>query len=514
MKIAKIEDLHCDAGWRTFSFLKITTDDGLVGWSEYTEADGSRGLTAVIHGLAEAADRHRPATGPGHRFAAVCASRSRRPTASTSAPSPRSRTPCSTSRARPSASRSTNCSAARCAGASRSTGRIAAPTACATHELVGVPPLHTYDDIAALGAEVKRRGFKALKTNILPFDGEKLVSFGPGFGRTPGWPELNVDRTTLQSRARHAWRRSAQGAGPEMGLHLDVNYHFKTEGYLQVAKAVEPFDLTWLEIDTWDPQSLALIRREAPCPIASLESVHGRRAFRPFFDAYATDVAIIDVIWNGFLESIKIAAMAEAYEVNVAPHNYYGHLCSAISAHFCAVVPNFRVMEIDIDSVSWRDELFINAPVDRERRPHRPRPSRLGRRRQRSGGAGAPAKRNDDDDNATYDILGIGNAIVDVVARADDTFLSRHDMHKGAMILIDAAAADALYAAMPPGQESSGGSAANTCAVAAGAGLPGRLYRQGRRRPAGRACSATTSTPSGCTSPPRRCPAAPPPPAA
>ena len=75
------------------------------------------------------------------------------------------------------------------------------------------------------------------------------------------------------------------------------------------------------------------------------------------------DVAIIDVIWNGFLESIKIAAMAEAYEVNVAPHNYYGHLCSAVSAHFCAVVPNFRVMEIDIDSVSWRDELFINAPV-------------------------------------------------------------------------------------------------------------------------------------------------------
>jgi sugar/nucleoside kinase (ribokinase family) len=68
------------------------------------------------------------------------------------------------------------------------------------------------------------------------------------------------------------------------------------------------------------------------------------------------------------------------------------------------------------------------------------------------------------------DILGIGNAIVDVVARADDAFLSRHDMHKGAMILVDAAQAQALYAAMPPGQESSGGSAANTCAVAAGLG--------------------------------------------
>ena len=68
------------------------------------------------------------------------------------------------------------------------------------------------------------------------------------------------------------------------------------------------------------------------------------------------------------------------------------------------------------------------------------------------------------------DIIGIGNAIVDVVARADDAFLSRHDMHKGAMILVDAARAEAIYAAMPPGQESSGGSVANTCAVAAGLG--------------------------------------------
>ncbi len=71
MKIARIEDLHCDAGWRTFSFLKVTTDDGLVGWSEYTEADGSRGLTGVIHGLAEAADRHGPAPGAADRLDAV-----------------------------------------------------------------------------------------------------------------------------------------------------------------------------------------------------------------------------------------------------------------------------------------------------------------------------------------------------------------------------------------------------------------------------------------------------------
>ncbi len=69
-----------------------------------------------------------------------------------------------------------------------------------------------------------------------------------------------------------------------------------------------------------------------------------------------------------------------------------------------------------------------------------------------------------------FDILGIGNAIVDVVAATDDQFLSKHDMRKGSMTLIDAGAAEALYAAMPPGRESSGGSAANTCAAAAALG--------------------------------------------
>ncbi len=66
-----------------------------------------------------------------------------------------------------------------------------------------------------------------------------------------------------------------------------------------------------------------------------------------------------------------------------------------------------------------------------------------------------------------FDILGIGNAIVDVVAAVEEGFITHHDLHKGAMSLIEADDADRLYAAMPPGLESSGGSVANSCAVAA-----------------------------------------------
>ena len=61
-----------------------------------------------------------------------------------------------------------------------------------------------------------------------------------------------------------------------------------------------------------------------------------------------------------------------------------------------------------------------------------------------------------------YDVLGIGNAIVDVIARAEDDFLVKQGMQKGGMALIDEARAQAIYAAMGPAVESSGGSAANT----------------------------------------------------
>jgi adenosine kinase len=61
-----------------------------------------------------------------------------------------------------------------------------------------------------------------------------------------------------------------------------------------------------------------------------------------------------------------------------------------------------------------------------------------------------------------YDVLGLGNAIVDVLARAEDDFLARHGMQKGGMMLIDEARAETVYDAMGPAVEASGGSAANT----------------------------------------------------
>jgi L-alanine-DL-glutamate epimerase-like enolase superfamily enzyme len=361
MKIERIETLRADAGWRMFSYLKITTADGITGWSEFNESFGSAGLADVIEKLAPLLIGRDP-----RRFEQI--------TAHLHVLTRQSR-----------GGINQQAIAAIENALLDITGKAYGVPVCAlfggpvreripvywshfgtyrvrSAALMGVPPLHSYDDLARHAEEVKARGFKALKTNILLSDGKTLSSFTPGFGRTTGWPELNWDNNLRDTAARQlAAIRDA--IGPEMGLMLDINFHFKTEGFRRIAEAVAPARLTWLEVDTHDAPSLAIIRRDAPCPVASCETLHGRREFKPYFENYAQDVAIVDVIWNGLAESLKIASMADVYETNVAPHNFYGHLCSAISAHFSAVVPNFRIMEIDIDSAPWRDEFYDTVPV-------------------------------------------------------------------------------------------------------------------------------------------------------
>jgi galactonate dehydratase len=365
VKITKLETLHCDAGWRVNSFLKVTTDEGIVGWSEFMEGYGAQGLTGVIEKLGERIVGQDPRPVEKHSAYLYAATRQAAGGLNAQAIAAienalidikakalgvpvyemlggpiRDRLPvywshCGTYRA-------------------RYADRI--------KEWAGVEPIRSLDDIVRLGAEVKAKGFKGLKTNLIRFDGGKVSMYGPGTGNQPGFPELNVDQHIVAAAVDQlsAFR---EGAGKGVGLHLDTNFNYKIDGYIKLARALEPLDLVWLEIDLYDPPGLARIRNSSRTPISSCESLYGRRQFRPFFEQQAVDFAIIDVAWNGILESVKIAAMADAYEVNVAPHNFNGHLGSLISAHFCAAVPNFKVMEIDIDDVKWKDDIVTVPPV-------------------------------------------------------------------------------------------------------------------------------------------------------
>src|SRR4051812_50117832 len=86
-----------------------------------------------------------------------------------------------------------------------------------------------------------------------------------------------------------------------------------------------------------------------------------------------------------------------------------------------------------------------------------------------------------------YDVLGIGNAIVDVIARAEDDFLVKQKMNKGGMALIDEPRAESIYDAMGPAVEASGGRAAHTIGGGDGLGARTAFFGRGKEDAPGRA---------------------------
>ncbi|MCC6472265.1 MAG: mandelate racemase/muconate lactonizing enzyme family protein [Burkholderiales bacterium] len=361
MKIAKIEDFHSWGGWENFSFLKLSTDEGTSGWAEFNEARGRKGLTGLIHSLGESLigedprnvaridaalyAQTRSTTGglQSHAMAALlnaCLDIKGKalgvPVYELLGGAIRTRLPVYWS----------HCGLFRARYASLFDGKV-----------IPSPAVRSLEDLRALGAEVRERGFKALKTNLLVFGRDAVHAHGPGFGRGAGHPALNIDEEITEAFVAQLAALRA-GAGPTVRLMADLNFNFKPEGLRRLARAAEPFNLLWLEMDLYEPQALARVRASSATPIASLEAVFGRRGLKPYLASHAVDVAIVDVQWNGMPEAMRMAAMADAWEVNVASHTSSGPLSTLASAHFCAAIPNFRIMEIDVDEVPWRGQLL------------------------------------------------------------------------------------------------------------------------------------------------------------
>ena len=365
MKIKEVESLHCDAGWRNFSFLKISTTDGIVGYSEYNESYGSAGVSAVIERLKPYV-LGAPALSHETLFATLYA----------------------VTRQAPGGINAQALAAIENALLDIKGKALGVPcyelfggkirdqlplywSHCGSYrmnkttaEMLGKPMLSSLQDLTKLGVEVRESGFTALKCNMYRFD-SKYPVHSPGFARrpnTPSAPELNADSALLDD-LRKQMTALREGTGNSIDILLDMNFNFKTEGYLRAIRALKQFNLLWFELDLFNPEALAYIRKQSNETIASCESLYGHREFRPYFEAQSMDVAIVDIPWNGAWQSYKIAAMADAYETNVAPHNFYGHLCTMMSAHLCAAIPNFRIMEIDVDDVPWRDDLVTDLPL-------------------------------------------------------------------------------------------------------------------------------------------------------
>ena len=359
MKITNIETFIVDAGWRPWTFVKVQTDAGIAGYGECSDGRSPHGVVGTIKDL-ERVLIGTDARAYEMRFWDMI--RGTRQSPGGIAAKAIAGIDCALLDIK---AKALGISVVELfGGPTRDKVRLywshCGTTRAKHYELMGVPPLRTMDDIAALGREVEERGFTALKTNIV-IPGEPASTYFSGFGGGSG----TTDQVVTPALLRHIEtliRTFRETVGPDVGICLDLNFNFKTEGCLRIAKVLEQFNLLWLEIDMYDPEAILQIKESTTTRICTGENLYYMREFIPYFELHAADVMMIDVAWNGFTQSKKIGDLAEVYQINIAPHNYYSHLATYMSASLCAVLPNVRIMEIDIDDVPWKDDLVTDPP--------------------------------------------------------------------------------------------------------------------------------------------------------
>lgn len=355
MKIDGLEILHADGGGRTFDFLKLTTDAGLVGWSEFNEYFGGVGVAATIEGLRGLVVGGDPAK---HRSLVLRLRAARRAASGGIADQAIAAIENALLDIH---AKSLGVPVHDVLGGAVRGDIPAYFSHCGMyrvrwHEEMHLPTLSTMADLTTAGADAAERGFQALKANVILFDQDPPTVHAPGFGGPGDFPGLTVG-PDLIATIREQIEALASGAAGRAGVALDLNFNVRADGARNVARALSDLDLVWLELDGLTPDEFRSLRDSTGVTIASGETLYGRRQLMPFLERGAFDIVIIDVLMNGLSESVRMAEAAEAYDVMVAPHNFYGPLGNLISAHFCAVVPNLSVMEVDGDTVPWFDDL-------------------------------------------------------------------------------------------------------------------------------------------------------------
>jgi galactonate dehydratase len=187
----------------------------------------------------------------------------------------------------------------------------------------------TPDEFHAAAKKVVERGYQALKLD--PF----------GAGRM----ELEHDETMRSIALVEAVR---DAIGPERELLVEMHGRFSPATAIRLAELLEPYAPSWLEEPT-PPENLKALSKvsaHSGLPIATGERIHDRIEFRELFELQAADIVQPDVgHFGGISEVRKLAATAETYYVQLAPHNVGGPVLTAASLQLGVCVPNFKILE-------------------------------------------------------------------------------------------------------------------------------------------------------------------------
>ncbi|MGQ9684025.1 MAG: galactonate dehydratase [Anaerolineae bacterium] len=206
----------------------------------------------------------------------------------------------------------------------------------------------TPDEFARRAADIVAQGWTALKWN--PFHG--------------------ADRWMERDRLQHSIacvRAVREAVGPHVDLAIETHGLFEAAGALRMLHALEPYDVFFVEepLPPENAAAMAALKRQVRVPIATGERRYTKWGFTEVLEQHAADIIQPDVCHaGGILELKKIAAMAEAHYVGVAPHNSGGPIGTAASLQVDACTPNFLIQECDPWDVPWRAEL-VNEPVER-----------------------------------------------------------------------------------------------------------------------------------------------------
>jgi galactonate dehydratase len=195
--------------------------------------------------------------------------------------------------------------------------------------------------------EVVAKGYRALK-----FD-----PFGAG-GLEMSRPERRL-AVSLVEAVRDA-------VGPDVEIFIEAHGRMSPSTAVAMAREIERFDPGWYEepVPPEDVESLQFVKNHIGIPVATGERYQTRYGFRELVERRAADILQPDIIHaGGFLETKRIAAMAEPCFMTVAPHNSAGPGCTAASVHLAACTPNFKIQETFDDFADpWLKELVRGAP--------------------------------------------------------------------------------------------------------------------------------------------------------
>jgi galactonate dehydratase len=163
--------------------------------------------------------------------------------------------------------------------------------------------------------------------------------------QAPG--DMSYNQATRDSVAHVAAVREA--VGPNVDIAVDIHAKFfEPARAIRLANALEPYNLFWLE-ESIRPENYDAMKKVSDhvnIPLASGESNYGIYEFKQLIERQALDVVQPDICCcGGMLTLKKIAAMAEAQYIMVAPHNPMSPLATAVNVHFAASTPNFLILE-------------------------------------------------------------------------------------------------------------------------------------------------------------------------